>query len=100
MEMKWVDFIKDYLSNSQEFLFHYKEKDIWLCWSGNEDLPYAVNVIQHDKRLNCILDLFTHSIKSKNKNIIQYQEFKNQQELLHSFVIDGKTIEELWEELS
>lgn len=100
MELSWEKFLSDYQTNSQEFLFHYLDKDIWLCWSGDEEFRYAVNVLRHDPSLDSFIGFLLHPIRSRNRRSVQYEKYRNQKELLENFRLDGKTLQELWDRLS
>ena len=87
---EWKEIKNDYLSNSQEFIFDYGEnKRIYLCWSGNEELPYCVNVCVRKRR---------HILPDKWATI-HTEEYTSQTELLGSFRIDGKTLDEVFDQL-
>ena len=47
---EWDKNISDYLTQSQEYMFRYgKDIIINLCWSGEENLPYQINVCVRKK---------------------------------------------------
>ncbi len=90
-EKEWLEVRTNYVQYSWEELFYYKKiVRIDLCWSLDPSLPYAVNVSIRQKR---------RILPGYKWILAESQKYASQEELLGNFTIDGKKLDELYEEL-
>ena len=78
LELSWDDFCDRYIINHEEFLFHYNDFEITLCW-GNKSM-FSYNV-------------------SHNGVVIDENEYTSPQELLEKAIFFGKRLQDIYEEL-
>lgn len=76
--LSWNEFLVRYLENYEEFLFHYKDNKINICYGKNGS--FSFNIIRD------------------NKKIIE-KSFTSPQELINEFRLDGYSLKQIWEKL-
>ena len=87
---EWEEIRRDYIDYSQEYRFMYHGNiEINLCWSDDDSLPYHVNA-------RILLKKIFFFKKWKE---ITSQNYATQCDLLQHFKIDGKTLDEIYEQL-
>ena len=88
--LEWQKIKTDYIENSQEFAFDYGDNMVInLCWSLDDELPYGINVCTRQRRWLLPDRLIT----------IRSEKYPSKCELLKSFKIDGRTLDELFDML-
>ena len=87
---EWEEIKSTYINYSWEFRFAYQNRiEINLCWSEDDNFPYHASARLLVKKV-----LFF-----KKWKILVEGNYATQHDLLNSFRIDGKTLDEIYEQL-